>query len=92
MALAANGEILLGGYRLTHAVGRGESNLHPAVARLRPDGSLDRSFARKGVRVLAGGGEITVLDIAPTPDRGIVLQIGNEIEAELLKLTREGLG
>lgn len=90
VALAANGKILLGGYRLTHAVGRGESNLHPAVARLRPDGSLDRSFARKGVWVLAGGGEITVLDIAPTPDRGVVLQIGNEIEAELLKLTREG--
>jgi len=90
VALAANGEILLGGYRLRHAVGRGEGNLHPAVARLRPDGSLDRSFARKGVRVLAGGGEITVLDIAPTPDRGVVLQIGNEIEAELLKLTRKG--
>lgn len=86
----ANGKILLAGYRQTFAVTRGESDLSPAVARLRRDGSLDHSFGRKGVRVLASGGEIEVLDIAPTPDGGVVVEIGNEIEAAFWKLTRGG--
>lgn len=89
-ALAANGNILLAGYRQSSGVVRGENEMRPAVARLRPDGSLDRSFGRKGVSILAGGGEIEVLDIALTPEGGIVVDVGNEIQATLWKLTRDG--
>jgi uncharacterized delta-60 repeat protein len=90
VALAANGKILLAGQRQTYAVGRGEIYLSPAVVRLRPNGSLDRSFGKKGVRLLAGGGENAALDVAPTPDGGVVVEVGNEIEAALWKLTRGG--
>lgn len=90
VALTAGGKILLAGWRVNRPAGRGESNAQPVIARLRPNGSLDRSFGRNGVRVLGGGGEDAVLDLALTPDRGIVLQIGNSIEAFVLKLTSEG--
>lgn len=91
VALAGGGKILLAGNRHTDAaVGRGEIYSSPAVARLRSDGSLDRSFGQKGVRVLGESGEIAALDIAPTPDGGVVVEIGNEIQVVLLKLTRNG--
>lgn len=90
LALTANGGILLAGSRQGGSVGRGESQSSPALARLRRDGSVDRSFGRKGVRVVAGGGEIAALDVAPTPDGGVMVEIGNEIEAALLKLTGDG--
>jgi uncharacterized delta-60 repeat protein len=85
-ALAANGDILVGGIQ----VSRGEGDLSLAIARLRPDGSLDRSFGRKGVRILPGGGEIGVFDIAPTPSGAIVMEAGNEIQAFLWKLNGDG--
>jgi uncharacterized delta-60 repeat protein len=90
LALTAHGQILLAGYRQRSASSRGETNSSPAVARLRPDGSLDRSFGRKGVRVFPGGGETAVLDIASTPDGGAVVNVGNEAVFALLKLTHEG--
>ncbi len=91
VALAANGDILLGGIRVNYEVDRGESSFTLAVARLRPDGSLDRSFGRGGVSILQGGAEIGVLDIAPTPSGGVVIEGGNEIETFLWKLRRDGL-
>lgn len=90
VALVANGKILVAGQRQTHSVGRGEIYSSPAVARLGPDGSLDRSFGKKGVRLLAGGGENATLDVASTPDGGVVVEVGNEIEVALWKLTRDG--
>jgi uncharacterized delta-60 repeat protein len=89
-ALAPNGDILLAGYRQSSGVIRGENEMRPAVARLRRDGSLDRSFGREGVSILASGGEIEILDIALTPEGGIVVDVGNEIESILWKLTRDG--
>ncbi|HEU4736273.1 MAG TPA: hypothetical protein VFS48_04500 [Solirubrobacterales bacterium] len=90
VALAANGDILLGGIRVNYSVDRGESNFSLAVARLRVDGSLDHSFGGDGVSVLPGGAEIGVLDIAPTPSGGIVVDGGNAIETFLWKLRRDG--
>jgi len=90
VALAANGDILLGGIRVNYGVDRGESSFTLAVARLRGDGSLDRSFGRAGVSILRGSGEIGVLDIAPTPSGGAVVEGGNEIETFLWKLRRDG--
>jgi uncharacterized delta-60 repeat protein len=90
IALAANGDILLGGIRVNHAVNRGEGDYSLAVARLKSDGSLDCSFGRKGVGILPGGGEIEAFDIAPTPSGGVVFEGGNEIEAFFWKLTRDG--
>lgn len=91
VALAGGGKILLAGSRQTYAaVGRGEIYSSPVVARLRSDGSLDRSFGQKGVRVFGESGEIAVLDVAPTPDGGVVVEVGNEIQVALLKLTRNG--
>ncbi len=91
VALAANGKILLAGHRQIYAaVGRGEIYSSPAVARLRSDGSLDRSFGQKGVRIFGESGEVAALDVAPTPDGGVVVEVGNEIQVALLKLTRNG--
>jgi uncharacterized delta-60 repeat protein len=90
VALAANGDILLGGIRVNYSVDRGESSFSLAVARLRADGSLDRSFGGDGVSVLPGGAEVGVLDIAPTPSGGVVVDGGNDIETFLWKLRRDG--
>lgn len=90
VAMAANGDILLGGIRVNHSVDRGESNFPLAVARLRADGSLDRSFGGDGVSVLPGGAETDALDIAPTPSGGIVVDGGDTIKTFLWKLRRDG--
>jgi len=90
VALAENGDILLGGIRVNYSAGRGESSFTLAVARLRPDGSLDRSFGGDGVSVLSGGAEIGVLDIAQTPSGGVVVHGGNETGTFLWKLRRDG--
>jgi uncharacterized delta-60 repeat protein len=90
VVLAANGDILVAGLRVNYEVNRGESSYSLAVARLKPDGSLDRPFGRNGVRIFPGGGEIEVFDIAPTPFGGIVMEGGNEIESFLWKLSRDG--
>ena len=90
VSLAVDGKILLAGFRQTFAVTRGESAADPAVARLRPDGSLDPSFGKDGVKVVADGGEIEILDAAATPDGGVVVEVGSDIEAALWKLTDDG--
>jgi uncharacterized delta-60 repeat protein len=90
VALAANGDILLAGIRVNYQVDRGESSFVLAVARLRPNGSLDRSFGRDGVSVLPGGAEIEVFDIAPTPSGGVIVDAGSTIETFLWKLRRDG--
>ncbi|HYJ21490.1 MAG TPA: delta-60 repeat domain-containing protein [Solirubrobacterales bacterium] len=90
VALAADGDILLGGIRVNYQVNRGESSFTLAVARLRADGSLDRSFGGDGVSVLPGGAEIGVFDIAPTPSGGVVVDAGDTIGTFLWKLRRDG--
>jgi uncharacterized delta-60 repeat protein len=90
VALAANGDILLGGIRVNYQVNRGESSFTLAVARLRANGSLDRSFGGDGVSLLPGGAEIGVFDIAPTPSGGVVVDAGDTIGTFLWKLRRDG--
>ena len=87
IAIAANGDILLGG-EMTNFRSRG-SDAKPAFARLHPDGSLDRSFGDGGVRVVRNLYETGVYDIAATPDGG-VLGIGENIGTQLWKLTAAG--
>jgi uncharacterized delta-60 repeat protein len=89
VALAANGDILLGGCRV-NSFGQGLSSVSLVVARLRANGSLDRSFGGDGVSVLPGSGEIGVSDIAPTPSGGVVVDGGDTIETFLWKLRRDG--
>jgi uncharacterized delta-60 repeat protein len=90
VALAANGDILLGGIRVNYQVNRGESSFTLAVARLRENGSLDRSFGGDGVSVLPGGAEIGIFDVAPTPSGGVVVDAGDTIGTFLWKLRRDG--
>jgi uncharacterized delta-60 repeat protein len=89
-AVAANGDILVGG-EMTTAVGRG-SNAVPAFARLHPDGSLDRSFGESGVAIIEGVYETGIYEVAPTPDGGIVGVTGIEehFGDELWRLTADG--
>jgi uncharacterized delta-60 repeat protein len=89
LALAANGDILLGGLRVDSADSYG-SIADLAVARLKPDGTADRSFGRAGVRAIRVGGEIEAMGIGPTPSEGVVLEGGTPGEAFLAKLDRDG--
>jgi uncharacterized delta-60 repeat protein len=89
IALAANGDILLGGIRVDLASNY-ESEYSLAVARLRPSGSLDRSFGRMGVSILPASGEIVPFDIAATPSGGAVLEGGNNVETFFCKVTADG--
>jgi uncharacterized delta-60 repeat protein len=89
VATAANGDILLAGIRVDYASSYGdESTL--AIARLKPDGALDRSFGRGGIDILPSSGEIGAFDVAPTPSGGLVLEGGNDVETFLWKLNRNG--
>jgi hypothetical protein len=93
VAVAPNGDILLGGVRVDSA-GDAESayisELDLGVARLKPDGSPDPSFGKSGVRVFPVGDEIEALDIAATPAGGVVVEEGNEVSAYIGKLGRHG--
>jgi len=90
VAVAANGDILLGG-ELTTVWNRG-SDAVPAFARLHPDGTLDRSFGENGVRVIEGVYETGIFEVAATPDGGVVGATGGEefFAEELWKLTAGG--
>jgi uncharacterized delta-60 repeat protein len=83
-------DILVGGAR-TNVYSRG-GDATPAIARLNPDGSVDRSFGDDGVRVLRPYAESGVYDIAPTPDGGVIGLTGAEevLGDELWKLTPDG--
>jgi len=60
------------------------------VARLTPAGSLDPSFGEDGIAPLPTGSEIVVLDVAPTPSGGVVVEGGNEFQPTLLELNGDG--
>ena len=89
-AIAPNGDVLVGGTR-ANVYSRG-SDATPAIARLNPDGSVDRSFGDDGVRVLRPYTESGVYDIAPAPDGGVIGLTGAEevLGDELWKLTADG--
>lgn len=89
-AVAANGEILVGGTRQTVASSRGGNDATPAVTRLLPNGALDRSFGNDGVIVLRGGWEGGIFDLAPTLNGGIVVEGEAYIGTAVWKLTASG--
>lgn len=89
VALAPDGDILLGGIRV-NSFSEGFSDVSAVVARLRPDGSRDRSFGEGGVSVLPGSGEMGVIDIASTPSGGVVVDAGDRFGSFLWKLCRDG--
>lgn len=90
VSLAPNGDILLAGIRVDYASEYGgEDTL--AVARLKPDGALDRSFGKNGVSTLfSHGEEEEAFDVASTPSGGVVVAGGNEIYASVWGLNRDG--
>jgi len=91
VALTADGDILLGGIRVDRPSNLGVADFSLAVARIRADGSLDRSFGGDGVSVLPGGGEIGALDIAATPTGGVVVDGGDAFYGSFLwRLHRDG--
>lgn len=71
VAAGARGRVLIGGAKQTTASSRGLSDAVPALARLLPGGGVDRSFGAGGVKILPGGWEGGVFDVAPTREGGI---------------------
>jgi uncharacterized delta-60 repeat protein len=90
VAVAANGDILVGGDEQTIAESRGLSDATPAVGRLLPNGAVDRSFGNDGKRVLQGGFESGVLDIAPLRGGGLVAEGEGYLGIAVWKLTSSG--
>jgi uncharacterized delta-60 repeat protein len=89
IALAPDGDILLAGTELIYGSRYGDA-VDLVVARLKPDGELDRSFGSRGVAKLPSGGEEEVFDVAATPSGGVVVDGGAEREATIWKLDKNG--
>jgi uncharacterized delta-60 repeat protein len=89
VAVAPDGDILLAGTQLVHGSRYGDEVIL-TVARLKPDGELDRSFGRHGIAKLPSGGEVEVFNVAPTPSGGVVVDGGAQGEAAIWKLSRNG--
>jgi uncharacterized delta-60 repeat protein len=90
LTLAADGKIVLGGTKQTRPSERGGSNAVPALARLRPNGAVDRSFAKDGVRILPGGWEGGVFDVARAPHGEIVAEGEGYLGTEVWRLRASG--
>lgn len=90
IAVARDGDILIGGHRQKLEDNRGLSDSVPALGRLLPNGVLDRSFGRGGVRILEGGWEGGVFDIHPTRKGGLVAMGEGYIGISIWRLTESG--
>jgi uncharacterized delta-60 repeat protein len=90
VALAADGDVLVLGNRLDDPNNTYVSDFDLGVARLKPNGAPDTTFGHHGVKVIKVGDEIVAWHIAPTPSGGILIEEGNNIEAYLTKLGRNG--
>jgi uncharacterized delta-60 repeat protein len=90
VATEPDGDILVAGVMIEYSDDYGfEARL--VVARLKPDGSLDPSFGRRGVARLPFRGEIEAPFVASLPSGGIVVEGGNEIESFFIwKLKPDG--
>jgi uncharacterized delta-60 repeat protein len=90
LMLAADGAIVIGGTKQTQKSDRGGSNAVPALARLLPNGAVDRSFSRRGVRILPDGWEGGVFDVARAPHGGIVAEGEGYVGTVVWKLEPSG--
>jgi uncharacterized delta-60 repeat protein len=90
IAVAPNGEILVGGTRQDDPFNAYFTAADLAIARLKPDGAPDRTFWHQGVKIIKVGDEIGAMAIAPTPSGGVIVEEGNENVAYLEKLSRDG--
>ena len=89
LAVLADGKIGVGGTRQTSIwVRGGEPDAIPALARLLPDGELDRSFSGDGTRLLLGGSDIG--DLTAAPGEGIVVEGESYLGAVVWKLRESG--
>jgi uncharacterized delta-60 repeat protein len=90
VAVAADGRVVLGGTKQAIPDNRGLSDAGPAMARLLPDGMIDRSFGNLGVKLLPGGWEGGVSDILPLPGGGVVAEGEGYVGISIWKLTPSG--
>lgn len=90
LMLAADGKIVIGGTKQAHESDRGGSDAKPALARLLPNGAVDRSFAQRGVRILPNGWEGGVFDVARAPHGGIVAEGEGYVGTVVWKLEPSG--
>ena len=74
LALDRRGRIIVGGSKQTLPESRGLSNAVPALARLSPNGSVDRSFGNRGVTLLPSNGESGVFSLGVDGNGGIVAE------------------
>ena len=90
LMIAADGKIVIGGTKQTRPSERGGSGATPALARLLPNGAVDRSFGRRGVRNLPDGSEGGVFAVAPAPHGEIVAEGEGYIGTVVWKLGPSG--
>jgi uncharacterized delta-60 repeat protein len=90
VAVAPNGDIVVGGAKQTLVDSRGSSDARAAIGRLLPDGTLDRSFASGGTRTLEGGWESAVSNVVPLRGGGIVATGPAYLGIAVWKLTATG--
>jgi uncharacterized delta-60 repeat protein len=90
VAVAPNGDIIVGGAMQRSPSSRGISDAVPAIGRLLPDGRVDRSFGNGGKRILEGGWEGGVADVKPLRGGGIVAAGEGFLGIAVWKLTASG--
>ena len=89
IAAGGGGSILLGGYQQTSQDSRGEYTSTGVLARLRADGSLDRSFGKGGLRIIPGLSGFYWLRVVA---RGAIMAMpqGPSLWQEIIRLKRDG--
>jgi uncharacterized delta-60 repeat protein len=90
VAVDSNGGIVVAGTRQTIVDNRGLSDAVPAIGRLLPDGTVDRSFAGGGKRILDEGWEAGVSSVVPLPGGGVVATGEGYLGLVVWKLTAAG--
>jgi uncharacterized delta-60 repeat protein len=90
VAVTRNGRILVGGAKVQLISSRGPAPGEAAVARLLPNGRVDRSFGRDGVRILPGGSDYGVRHLIPTRSGGIVAEGEGYIGISIWRVSRFG--
>jgi uncharacterized delta-60 repeat protein len=86
IAMAPKGKIWISG--TTMATTRSEGVDEAVIGRLRPDGSLDQTFGRAGLKTVISGNEVFISAVASLPDGGVLVNVDSG--AEIIRLGRGG--